>query len=111
MTWTTHYFDRRLNRDSVSRAFASKEDALRQARDLMRQNCVVRFIEARMMKKSTLSRSLRGARVVRRAKIPRLQSSSEACAPSADFIIDIAELVFGTLECGMITDQANAEDS
>jgi hypothetical protein len=28
MNWTTHYFDRRLNRDSVSRAFASKEDAL-----------------------------------------------------------------------------------
>src|SRR5438046_5131524 len=48
-----------------------------------------------MMKKSTLSRSLRGARVVRLGKIPRLQSSSEACAPSADFIIDIAELVFG----------------
>ena len=45
MTWTTHYFDRRLNKDSVSRAFASKEDALRQARDLMRQNCVVRFIK------------------------------------------------------------------
>jgi hypothetical protein len=48
------------------------------------------------MKKSTLSRSLRGASVVRRAKIPRLQSSGEACASSADFIIDIAELIFGT---------------
>src|SRR4029077_6729718 len=45
MNWTTHYFDRRLNRDSVSRAFASKEDALRQACDLMRQNCVVRFVK------------------------------------------------------------------
>jgi hypothetical protein len=48
------------------------------------------------MKKSTLSRSLRGASVVRRAKILRLQSSGEACASSADFVIDIAELIFGT---------------
>jgi hypothetical protein len=45
MNWTVHYFDRRLNRDSVSRAFASKEDALRQACDLTRQNCIVRFVE------------------------------------------------------------------
>jgi hypothetical protein len=66
-----------------------------------------------MMKKSTLSRSLRGARVVRRRKIPRLQSSSEACAPSADFIIDIAELVFGTHQvlsrpsCGSIVRWSN----
>jgi hypothetical protein len=45
MNWTTHYFDRRSNRDSVSRAFASKEDALRHACDLMRQNCVVRFVK------------------------------------------------------------------
>jgi hypothetical protein len=45
MNWIVHYFDRRLNSDSVSRAFASKEDALRQARDLTRQNCVVRFIK------------------------------------------------------------------
>ena len=34
MTWTAYYFDRRLNREGVSRAFASKEGALRQARDL-----------------------------------------------------------------------------
>jgi hypothetical protein len=45
MNWTVHYFDRRLNRDFASRAFASKEEALRQARDLTRQNCVVRFIK------------------------------------------------------------------
>ena len=95
MTWTTHYFDRRLNRDSVSRAFASKEDALRQARDLMRQNCVVRFIKGPNDEKIDAVAITRGARVVRLGKIPRLQSSSEACAPSADFIIDIAELVFG----------------
>jgi len=45
MNWTAHYFDRRLNSDSVSRAFASKEDALRQACDLMQRNCVVRFVK------------------------------------------------------------------
>src|SRR2546426_4924099 len=45
MNWIVHYFDRRLNSDSVSRAFASKEDALRQACDLTRQNCGARFIE------------------------------------------------------------------
>jgi hypothetical protein len=54
------------------------------------------------MKKSTLSRSLRGASVVRRAKIPRLQSNDEACASSADFIIDIAELIFGTHQSVML---------
>ena len=54
------------------------------------------------MKKSTLSRSLRGASVVRRAKIPRLQSSGEACASSADFTIDIAELIFGTHQSVML---------
>jgi hypothetical protein len=45
MTWTAHYFDRRLNRDGVSRAFAFKEGALRQARDLMRRDCGVRFVQ------------------------------------------------------------------
>src|SRR2546421_11755854 len=29
MSWTAHYFDRRLNSEGVSRACASKEDALR----------------------------------------------------------------------------------
>ena len=46
MTWTAHYFDRRLNREGVSRAFASKEGALRQARDLMCRECVVRFVQS-----------------------------------------------------------------
>jgi hypothetical protein len=45
MNWTVHYFDRRLNSEFVSRAFASKEDALRQACDLTQQNCVVRFVK------------------------------------------------------------------
>jgi hypothetical protein len=45
MNWTAHYFDRRLNSDTVSRAFASKEEALRQACDLMQRNCVVRFVK------------------------------------------------------------------
>src|SRR3979411_1166058 len=44
MSWTAHYYDRRLNRVAVSRVFASKEDALRQACDLMMRKCVVRFV-------------------------------------------------------------------
>ena len=44
MSWTAHYFDPRLNRVAVSRVFASKEDALRQACDLMLRKCVVRFV-------------------------------------------------------------------
>jgi len=28
MSWTAHYFDPRLNRDAVTRAFGSKDDAL-----------------------------------------------------------------------------------
>jgi hypothetical protein len=45
MDWTAHYFDRRLNRDGISRAFASKEDALREACHLMRQNCRVHLVK------------------------------------------------------------------
>jgi hypothetical protein len=45
MTWTAHYFDRRLNRNAVTRAFGSKDDALREARDLMHRKCVVYFIQ------------------------------------------------------------------
>ena len=37
MSWTTHYFDRRLNADAISRAHATKEGALRNACDLMLQ--------------------------------------------------------------------------
>jgi hypothetical protein len=45
MTWIAHYFDPRLNREGVSRAFASQEGALRQACALMRQNCIVHYIQ------------------------------------------------------------------
>jgi hypothetical protein len=45
MTWTARYFDPRLNREGVSRAFASKEEALREACFLMRKNCLVQFVE------------------------------------------------------------------
>jgi hypothetical protein len=45
MSWTAHYFDRRLNDDAISRAFASKEGALRQACYLMRQNCIVHSVK------------------------------------------------------------------
>jgi hypothetical protein len=45
MSWTAHYFDPRLNRNSVTRACPSREGALRLACDLMRQRCRVYFIE------------------------------------------------------------------
>jgi hypothetical protein len=45
MTWTAHYFDPRSNREAVSRAFSSQEDAMHQACFLMRQTCVVHFVE------------------------------------------------------------------
>jgi hypothetical protein len=45
MTWTAHYFDRQLNSDAVSRACASKEDALRLACDMIRRNCIVHFVK------------------------------------------------------------------
>jgi hypothetical protein len=35
MSWTAHYFDPRLNCDAVTRAFGSKDDALRAACDLV----------------------------------------------------------------------------
>jgi hypothetical protein len=44
MSWTAHYFDRRLNSEGVSRACASKEDALLLACDLIHRKCIVRFI-------------------------------------------------------------------
>jgi hypothetical protein len=44
MSWTAHYFDQRLNSEGVSRACASKEDALRLACDLIHRKCIVRFI-------------------------------------------------------------------
>ncbi len=40
-----HYFDRKLNRETVSREYSSKEGALRNACDLMRRQCEVRYIE------------------------------------------------------------------
>ena len=44
MSWTAHYFDRRLNRDAVTRSCATKEDAFRLACGLMRRECRVDFI-------------------------------------------------------------------
>jgi hypothetical protein len=44
MAWTVSYFDRQLNREAVSRAFASQEDALRHARDLLQRNCLVQHV-------------------------------------------------------------------
>jgi len=45
MDWVVHYFDRKLNRETVSREYSSKEGALRNACDLMRRQCEVRYIE------------------------------------------------------------------
>ena len=45
MDWVVHYFDRRLNRECVSRSYATREDALRNACDLKRQNCEVSYIQ------------------------------------------------------------------
>ena len=45
MNWTTHYFDRRLNTDAVSRVHATKEAALRTACDLMQQECIVKYVQ------------------------------------------------------------------
>jgi hypothetical protein len=45
MSWTTHYFDRRLNVDAISRAHATKEGALRNACDLTLQKCVLKYVQ------------------------------------------------------------------
>jgi hypothetical protein len=45
MSWTTHYYDPRLNRDAVSRAHATEEGALRNACDLMLQKCIVKYVQ------------------------------------------------------------------
>ena len=38
MDWVVHYFDRKLNRETVSREHSSKQGALRNACDLMRRH-------------------------------------------------------------------------
>jgi hypothetical protein len=45
MDWVVHYFDRKLNRESISREHPSRDRALRNACDLLRQQCEVRYIE------------------------------------------------------------------
>ena len=80
MNWTAHYFDRRLNSDSVSRAFASKEDALRQACDLMRRNCIVHFVKGPNDEKIDAVAITAWCKRRPTRKDPRLQSSSQACA-------------------------------
>jgi hypothetical protein len=44
MSWTAHYTDRDLNRDAVSRAYATKEGALRNACDLAQRKCLMRYV-------------------------------------------------------------------
>ena len=44
MSWTAHYFDRRLNRNAITRSCATKEDAIRLACDLMLRQCRVDFV-------------------------------------------------------------------
>jgi hypothetical protein len=45
MSWVTHYFDRRLNTNAISRAHATKEGALRNACDLTLQKCIVKYVQ------------------------------------------------------------------
>ena len=44
MEWTVHYFDQRLNRKEVSRAFSSEDDAQRHACDLMVSGMMVNYM-------------------------------------------------------------------
>src|SRR6266481_3411066 len=44
MEWKVPYFDRRAGQDGVSRSHSTSEGALRNACDLMRQNCRVDYI-------------------------------------------------------------------
>jgi Carbohydrate-selective porin, OprB family len=44
MEWKVHYFDRRAGQVGVSRSHSTSEGALRNACDLMRQNCRVDYI-------------------------------------------------------------------
>jgi hypothetical protein len=74
MTWTAHYFDPRSNREGVSRAFSPHEDAMRQACFLMRQTCVVHFVEGPNGERSTLWRSQHGARSTRYAEPPQCRA-------------------------------------
>ena len=45
MDWVVHYFDHKLHREAVSREHSSKHGALRNACDLLRRRCKVRYIE------------------------------------------------------------------
>jgi hypothetical protein len=45
MSWTSHYFDPKLNANVVTRPCTTKEDAVRLACDLLRQQCRVDFIK------------------------------------------------------------------
>jgi hypothetical protein len=42
--WTVHYFDKRSNKEEVSRPFASEENALQHACDLELNGCISRYI-------------------------------------------------------------------
>src|SRR6266508_318944 len=64
INWTTHYFEPRLNRDCVSRAFSPKEDALRQECDLMQRKCVMRFVKGPNDEKMALSPLSNGVSVI-----------------------------------------------
>jgi hypothetical protein len=44
MEWTVHYFDKRLGREAVSRAFSSENEALRHACDLERNGSMAHYV-------------------------------------------------------------------
>ena len=44
--WTVHFFNRRVNRDAISRPFGLKDHALRYASDLMQKsNSIIHFVQ------------------------------------------------------------------
>jgi hypothetical protein len=44
--WTVHFFNRRLNREAVSRPFSLKDDALRHACDLMQKShSIIHYVQ------------------------------------------------------------------
>ena len=76
MSWTAHYFDPKLNRDSVTRGCTSREGALRLACDLMRQRCRVYFIQGPGDERWMRSQWSTGARLILRVSGRRLIRTS-----------------------------------
>jgi hypothetical protein len=75
MSWTAHYFDPRLNRDAVTRAFGSKDDALRAACDLIARKCIVHSVQGTDNEKIGAVAITKWCKAHKRANVQRLRSS------------------------------------